>query len=503
MEAAALFDAVATNHSSHEVAPYAAQLALESMNQLRTDACFELIGVLADRYHAAQCVQKPRDEEYCSMLEKIRVSAARLRAERRVKEADATRGERARGLYLTAGRMYFELWTEQLASACEAKSSERCARSEEVLYNAARAFFAARDVVRGVGVLKVLMNPKFNLHQTELGRRALFDVGSAFQALGEYALARDHYERFGEADPKSERAPTALSDAVVLSLGLGELERAEKIATTAERLYGGKQKKVVAQIWFAIADTHVTAGSFAQAARIARVHQAQMLKELPERRIQIEVLAATALAGSGKSKQADEAWDRASKLKPEVPTSSGDDMRLLVLGKELVALGKARLAVADRSAKAALKITLKRGAKVSGNHDTLEKKLAAIAEAEKLYMAVLSIQPEPPPMQTAVAAARVARLKSQLWAQVHVALGETEAEPHYAAAKAAHRKCVELGAKLEVLHEDVAACAAWLRKHFPRELVPVTELVPKLLGSSQFAAPPPPLDGDGEVYIPL
>ena len=44
------------------------------------------------------------------------------------------------------------------------------ARAEEILYNSAKAFQAARLLAKAISVRKILLDPKFGLNNTELRR---------------------------------------------------------------------------------------------------------------------------------------------------------------------------------------------------------------------------------------------------------------------------------------------------------------------------------------------
>jgi len=88
-EAALLFHDIATLPSD-DTAPYAAQLALESLNLLATHqsrhACFDLIGEWTTTYHDTFCDTpgRKKNEELCDTLTKILSDVQRLRGEQKV-----------------------------------------------------------------------------------------------------------------------------------------------------------------------------------------------------------------------------------------------------------------------------------------------------------------------------------------------------------------------------------------------------------------------------------
>ena len=75
-EAAALFDAIA-RQEGNDVAPYAAQLALEAVNVLHAHLdraeCLPTLARWVADYQARMCGDRPVDDrEYCATLAKIR-----------------------------------------------------------------------------------------------------------------------------------------------------------------------------------------------------------------------------------------------------------------------------------------------------------------------------------------------------------------------------------------------------------------------------------------------
>lgn len=124
----------------------------------------------------------------------------------------------------------------------------------------------------------------------------------------------------------------------------------------------------------------------------------------------------------------------------------------------------------------------------------LEKKRAAIEATSRAYGAVLEVQPAPPP-RWVVAAGRAVGL---MWAGFVDELdaagarhkgvkGFREAlraltEPFRAdRARPAMQACIGYGAKLQWADPGVRDCERWLAKNYPGTLVPLDEIVPRLL----------------------
>ncbi|MBK8943121.1 MAG: hypothetical protein IPM79_37360 [Polyangiaceae bacterium] len=496
-EAAPIFAAVALEHSTHEVGPFAAMLSLESLN-LSGAVCPGLMADLTHRYRALYCAAPvaAKHDETCRQLTRVGNDLQRLDAEALVKKADATHGEAARKLYLQAGAAYEGLWTKSLAEACKKGELAGCARAEEILYNAARAYQAGRDQDKALAMRAALIDPKHKLHQTFIARRAVYEQGGAYQALAEYAKAAEHYERFASESPKDEKAPTALLDAVVLRLGLGQLEQAQKAGELWEKSFGPKHREDHARLVLAISEALVARREWKGVKKYLEPRRAVVVAAQPPHQPVVDLSLAKALEGLGNRTDARKAFERAASPPPQVFNLDVDDpTQLRMFGRGLTAMGEARLWLARESRDVALKLTVKKGDAAS-----LAEKRAAIATAEKELQKVLALQPVPPPGPSVAAAADVARMKGQLWAQAHLALGSDVAEQLFFEAKAANKACVSLGVKLEVA---APSCEAWLAKHFPKETPLGSPVAPRAdrFGLPQ-TAPPRPLDAAEEEVVP-
>ena len=91
----------------------------------------------------------------------------------------------------------------------------------------ARAYQAARLVAKAINVRRALLSydEKLKLN-SPLAKKATYEIGGNYQAIAVYDQAADWYEKYAFADPKAEKADQALSDAVILRLGLGQPEKA-------------------------------------------------------------------------------------------------------------------------------------------------------------------------------------------------------------------------------------------------------------------------------------
>jgi tetratricopeptide (TPR) repeat protein len=428
----------------------------------------------------------------------------RLRdAEKLVRAADGARGDKARKLYAKAGDAYVAIWQAGPEAACKAADASQCARAGEVLYDAARAYQAAHDHARATAVRKTLSDPTYHLDGTELGKRAVYEIGGSMQALCEYSIAAEHYERFASIAPKDAKAPEALGDAIMIALALGEPARAKRRAEMFAKSYGDEQPVLGAKIALALAAEHERAGEPANVERQLRAHRDAIVRALPDQQAYVDVMLARALASGKKMAEAHVAYERAASADPmqlKLPETD-DPAALRAVGRALHAVGQARLALADEARDATSKLRV-----TQGDAASLTRLREAVAAAEKAYARVIAIQPTPPPLPSVAASARVARLRSRVWAEAHLALGPAAAEPDLARARAANRACVDLAAKFRVLEPGAQQCAAWLERHFPAETAGTGGLAPKFLriddAGTTAATGPRMLDEDGEEHLP-
>lgn len=503
-EAGPLFEAVALEHPEQEVGIFAAQLSLECMNLVGTDSCFQRIGASTLKYRELYCTGAgaTKYEEACGVFQRITADVARHEAEQLVSRADATRGEAARRKYVAAGDAYAAIWHGSYEAGCKAQRNEACARADEVLYNAARAYQAAHDLARASAMRATLIDPKNRLDETALGRKAVYELGGSMQAVGEYAKAADHYEQFAAASPKDEHAPGALSDAIVLRLSLGERDRAEKDADLFFRNYGAKKPAESAGVALAFAAEWDRAGEPAKVERHLSTHRAAIVKAMPDQAPYVDVLLANALRAQKKTKAAHEVFDRVAKIDARRLTfpPEHDVVAIRALGRSITAIGDARLALADEDRDAAMKLVVKKGDAAS-----YEAKSAAIAAVEKKYGRILELEPAPPPGPVVVAAGRVGRMRARFWAETHLALGASAGDVELERARAANAACVQLSVKLQRVEPEAERCGRWLERHFPDEIVKARGLPPRFLrgddARTTIASGPRMLDEDGEEHL--
>ncbi|MFO0549539.1 MAG: tetratricopeptide repeat protein [Polyangiaceae bacterium] len=522
-EAAVAFRQIAFEHPKHEAAVYAAQLYLEALNVLATHvarpSCLTDIGEEAKRFVDLFCTDGSRaaNADSCDAFERIGRDVERKHAEQLVLEADRG-GPDALDKYRAAAGIYMSLWDRYGKEPCERGDAVGCARNDEILHNAALAFQAARLIAKAIVVRKILINPRYHLNETERGRLAVFTIGANYQAIAVYDEAAAYYERYATESPTAEAAPRALSDAVVLRLGLGQLDEAVKDASLFQKQYKGRAAQA-AQIAFAIGAYHVERENFASGRKVLSAAMADIDKDAPlDVRVQAHALFARALEGLGEHSKAREEYDRVrvawsnpqasvDRIMKELD-SEPESSRLRRLGKAVEAVGEALFFFAEEKKDSVDKIVFP-VYKGSGEHDDVQafvnskladwqkKKRAAIEAADREYQKVLAIMPEPPPRWVIAAAARVGQMKGKfvaefraapipkdwlqngpspygnlLWEEIRGAYYgaiDLASEPDKQAAKAAYVECLERSVKFQYFDAYSRGCEAWLSKNYPSE----------------------------------
>ncbi|NUP13117.1 MAG: tetratricopeptide repeat protein [Polyangiaceae bacterium] len=527
-EAATVFRSIALEHPDHELGVQAAHRYLEALNVLGTHfpndangggvACFKRLGddvpALAELY----CGEKKRAEDQdCTVLRRVQRDSQWSVADALVREADKNPGT-ADSLekYRTAANTYVGLWEKFGKAACEANDKQGCARNDEILYDASRAFQAARLLAKSIAIKKVLINPKYNLHETPSAKKAVYEIGANYQAIAVYDEAAAFYERFAAESSKDEKAPQALSDAVVMRLGLGQKDVALKDAELFARVFTGRGAQA-AQVAYAIGAYHADKGDWAAARKQLERDMSSIDKNAT---LDVKIQAHAALGRAhdklGSSARAKQEYERV-RASWKDPTAAVESIKKVAgdspnaerrLGKTLEAVGEALFFAAEQKRDVTDRIVFPEY-KGSGERKEVEqfiatkvadwqkKKRAAIEDADRSYQEVLKLTPEAPPRWVIAAGSRVGQMKGKfvaqfraapipkewkqngpspygdlLWEEIRGAyLAELDrvSEPDKLAAKAAYQDCLDRSVKFQYFDEHSRTCEAWLSRTYPAE----------------------------------
>ena len=495
VKAAALYRTVALRVEPNGIA--AAQSSLRALGKAldqTTDAsersaCTDAIAADAQAYAKLYCSPGSTPSDECRSIERIDSDVRRSRADALLIAAAKESPFAARLDFLKAGDDYVAVWRARGTEDCK-KASNECTRSGDALLNAITAFRAGKDLSKAWAVRSMLLDPANHLSETPVAQKSRFDGAYEAMAIAEYGRAATGLEDAVRASPKSDQAPQALDDAVLLRVGLGDLPRAKDDALDFEKLFGRTAPEKVARIDFVVGVTLADEGEWKEVDDFVSSRAALVEKVEPLLSIELDVVDGRALAHLGRKKDADTRFHHVadmsqSSLQAAADKAGGEqDAHNRAFGRALTAFGEAKLELADETRDQAMALTIKKGDRAS-----VTKKRDAIDRAEKEYGAISSIAPFPPPKATVAAAARIAKMRSTLWAQAFLALGDAGAASDEQAALAANRACVALSVKLQWIDDGAKSCEAWLEKHDAVAPRAVTEIVPALRGSNGMAAP--------------
>lgn len=259
-EAALLFKRIAFEHKDGDLAEYAANLYLDSLNVMGTmrepknRACLsELEGSIQPMYanYCSTDEQRANFPDLCKVVVQLRCDVTRKVAE----------GYQEDKQYRKAAQAYVNI----------AKKYRECGRLDEVLYNAALNFEAARLVGRAIKVRQILIK---SFPESALSKKAVYLVGANYHALAFYEEAAKYYESFArkfpgedgsqctEDDRKSGSCPIAqdaLENAIFFRLGLNDVEGAEESVKLFARNFGKKYATKTANVVFALGSIYESA----------------------------------------------------------------------------------------------------------------------------------------------------------------------------------------------------------------------------------------------------
>jgi tetratricopeptide (TPR) repeat protein len=553
-EAAIGFRDIALNHAENDSAKYAAQLYLESINVLGSHfsktACFDDMEADVPKFIELFCTgdKAGKNPDECTSLNKIQVDILRLKAQKLVERADKEGGKEALALYEKGGTAYFEMFRRYCQDPVNNGQKEQAEKCDEIGYNAARAFQAARLVAKAITVRRALLAYDEKVKgNSPLAKKAVYEIGGNYQAIAVYDLAAEWYEKYAATDPKAPDADKALSDAVILRLGLGQEAEAIKDAQTFTKNYGANKPAQTASIAFAVGAHYVEKEDWDKAHGALNGQMNVIDKAAPD--IQVQAHAALARAFIGKFKAGGESnakteyakvraiWTdpAAAEAKIRAAYDKEDDAQKdRRLAKALNAVGEAYFFQAEQSRKATvepLKFPAYTGpgdkASVvkhiqSKVKDWYEKKKAAIEKVEPEYIKILELKPVPPPKWVIAAGSRAGLMWGDFvddfrrapipkeWNKdaelrgVYYDSLDAASEPFKVRnAKPALKKCLDLSVKYQYFDEYSRNCEVWLAKNYKAEYHVVDELrgAPTLSNSGLDEKAPPVLT-DGTFWHP-
>ncbi len=555
-DAAASFRYLAMHHADKDVGAEAATLYLEAISNLFVRAssqatCADDLARDAPRLQASYCegAKATKNAVTCSMLEQVRFDLARVTADAVAsgsagKSATDTREASAKAatLYLDAFSKYCE------TNRAPAARPRGC---DDVLFYAARAQRVSGEIHKAIdtyrrflrldsNTLTLVVRPSSPSDDSpstlgvSLKARATHDLGDLYQGLAEYELAAEHYERYAVLAPQIvTAADRALSDAVALRVGLGQVEAARADMDLFRRSFGDRAPLQAAQVVLAVTTALAEREAWVDVRAIlgATIEPLFHRVEAPATPLDLQIRAhallgrAAARMGDGEAARVEYAKARA--LWGKSPQVAGQRIRAAwrrddeatIMHREaraVTALSEALFAEAEAHRAATvdpLTFPAYAGSPVAADlmrhletrvKPWYDRKIHAINDARRRYDEIADAAQVPSPIWVVRSNARVAQMWTSFADELSRALsppawlkGDAARREYVLAIEAlrrpvstlhatsATRQCVSTATKLEVLSDEVdGACAGWLARaagQAPERAVGLTdELRPSL-----------------------
>ena len=552
-EAALAFRDVALNHSDKDAALYASQLYLESVNVLGSRSepprptCFEDMANDVPVFIELFCSgSKATDnKEQCDLLERIQCDIRRLHSQKIVELADSMAEKGQDGAlekYKEGGDAYIELWRTYGEEQAEKGEGSKCGKMDEILYNAAQAYQAGRLLAKAINVRKLLLNPKYKLNESDIAKKALYQIGGNYQAIAVYDIAANFFEQYCEATKfTGEFADKALNDAVVLRLGLGQDDEAIKDSDKFNKYFGAKKPELTAQIAFAIGDHYAQKEDWENARKRLSASMGIIDKKATaDVQVQAHALLARAYMklnqptpARGEYSKVVGLWKDPGKAVSAIQGIPGEDEagKQRRIGKALTAVGEATFYFAEEKRAKVEKVKFPEykgpgsleevkkhiNTKVK---DWITKKRPLIEEATADYKKIVALQPVPPPLWVIAAGSRVGGMwgtfvkefraapipdkikKDTELRNTYYASLDDASEPQKQMAKGAFKTCLDYSVQYQFFDEFSRACEEWLAQNYKNEF----HLIDEFRGgpshiNSTLKERSYPLQMSGEPYI--
>jgi tetratricopeptide (TPR) repeat protein len=521
-EAAIAFRDIALNYKEQDAAIYAGQLYLEAVNVLGSKSeppkpvCFDEMSKDVPKFIENFCSadKYAEEKENCDLLTRIQCDIRRLSAEKTVELADA-KGDDSLELYKKGGDAYIQLWRDYGEGPLSKGEASQCGRMDEILYNASKAYQAGRLLAKSIAAKRLLLTSQFGLQGTDLAKKAIYEIGGNYQAIAVYDVAAAFYTRYAEeTDYRGEFADKAISDAVVLNLGLGRDEEAIAAAKSFNQNFGRRKPEQAAQIAFAIAAHYAEKEEWKNVAdRLGDAMKMIDAQATLDVKVQAHALLAQAHQKNNKGAQAQSeyakvvaTWKDPQKASQAILKGGEEDQgsKERRLGKALTAVSEAMFYFAEKKREKldAIKFPEYKGkgetADVQKHINTkvkawMDKKRPMLTETVLEYKKILDLQPVPSPQWVIAAGSRVggmwgqfvqefraapipaAMKKDILLSQAYYASLDEASEPVKLQAKGAFGNCLELSVQWQYFDEYSRSCEKWLAENYKSEFHLVDE----------------------------
>jgi len=342
-----------------------------------------------------------------------------------------------------------------------------------------------------------------------LAMKATYEIGGNYQAIAVYDKASDFFERYAKATAyKGEFADQALSDAVVLRLGIGQEDQGIDDSNNFNKYFGARKPAQTAAIAYAIAAHYGEkkdwnnvdkrlGGSMRmidQKATLDIVAQAHALLARADIKLNKETLAVReykAVVGL---------WSDPNAAVAKIQSIPGEDdgSKQRRLGRALEAVGEGIFYFADLEKAKVDKVKFPEYHGKGTKDDVLKhintkvkdwivKKRPLIEKASGEYKKIVDLQPVPPPRWVIAAGSRVGEMwgtfvkefraapipesfkKDVEIRQAYYAALDEASEPQKQQAKSAFETCLGYSVKYQYFDEFSRTCEEWLAQNYKNE----------------------------------
>ena len=430
-EAVALFERILSEHLEHEVAVWAANLLLDSLNRVGryADLASWVERLLSEKAFLAD------EPDLRERLQILRGQILRKKAESYEKSND----------YAGCARAYEELY----------RVAPTARYADELLYNAGVCHArdgAARSAIAAHELL-IATFPK-----SSLARRARVRTANAYAGIAEYERAAAAYEIYAARFAGEKDAADALATATYYRRALGHDLRAIENSAAFVSRYRSRRRKEAAAASFATVDLYSGAR---REARLRRYLSRHAMQGGPSR-----IIAADAMLGES-------LWKRSCTRTSDGLCNRRRDKRVAAAARERFDRALSRARTFERRAIAtntrpddAARVTHWAGAAHVYVADAAAEAslLDPTLDVEAALAAYDPIADGSPTEWAIVARFRQGAVRERLGQQKRTA-------KHFS-------QCLELSWKLRLTNDASRACAAWLERHAPHASAPRSHLRP-------------------------
>jgi len=227
-----LFQEILDKHREHETAEYAANLLLDSYNNLQR---YDDMLALADKLTKDPKFLEGKDD-LAATLKKLKAQSMRKLAEKM--ETDA-KNSKDYSQYVQCGQAYLDIYN----------TNPEAADNDEVLYNAGVCFEEGRSI--GVAIQMYGLLKKY-YPNSKITARATARLGKAYGDIAFYDRASEELENYAKKYAGEKDAHDAMSDAVFYRKGIGDDAKAIEDTKYYVKTFGTKMPAEAANAAFSL-----------------------------------------------------------------------------------------------------------------------------------------------------------------------------------------------------------------------------------------------------------